>query len=109
MSITGWCSDVCSSDLVQEMARRAVVDGLRHLRRYLSRQIGPDAGEQRRRDDRSGLKDVRTGRRVELIGRDGAPIDRTVEETCVAILCRGRRRPAQTLLADETTCGVASE
>src|SRR3546814_13338862 len=93
MRISDWSSDVCSSDLhallprsdfavifadkpralgnEQDATGRAVIDILRHLRGHLSRQIGPYSGNQRCRDQASGLEDIGRARLADTFGTFG--------------------------------------
>jgi superfamily II DNA/RNA helicase len=73
-------------DLRLEAPRRAVVDVLGDLRRYLPRKIGANAGEERRRNHGARLQDITRCRRREAIGAHRAAIDGRVDEGELAIL-----------------------
>src|SRR3546814_1480800 len=64
----------------QDSTGRAVIDILRHLRGLLSRQIGPYSGNQRCRDQASGLEDIGRARLADTFGtfggRPGAAFDK---------------------------------
>src|SRR6516165_1120014 len=67
-------------------AARAVIDILRDLARDLAGQVGADASEESRRNDRSCLHDVFRGRALQPLAAHGAFVDRSVEERELAIL-----------------------
>ena len=70
----------------QGLAGRAVVNVLGDLRGDLARQVGPDPGDQCRGDHRARLQDIRTGRRFDAVGTDGATVDGAIEKGELVIL-----------------------
>src|SRR6185312_4815232 len=70
----------------QDLAGRAVINILRYLGGDLAGQIGSDAGDQRGRNQRTRLKDIRRCWGRDAIGRNCAFVGRLVEEGELAIL-----------------------
>src|SRR3569833_1827581 len=72
----------------KDAAGGAVIDVLGDLRRHLARQVRTDASDQRRRDDRACLENVRRCRRGAAVGSNGASVDRSIEERLLPLLRR---------------------
>ena len=70
----------------QDLARRAVIDIFGHLGGDLARQIGAQAGDERRGDDRASLQHILACRRLDAIGAGRAAIDVAVEKRELVIL-----------------------